>query len=55
MKVLVVHAHPVEASYNRALFNAACETLRAKGDEVDAMNLYDEEFRAVMSAQERLE
>jgi putative NADPH-quinone reductase len=55
MKVLVVHAHPVETSYNRALFNAVCETLRAKGDEVDALNLYEEEFQAVMSRTERLE
>jgi putative NADPH-quinone reductase len=55
MKVLVVHAHPVETSFNRALFNAACEALRAKGDEVDALNLYDDEFRAVMSRTERLE
>lgn len=55
MRVLVVHAHPVETSYNRALFNAVCETLRAKGDEVDALNLYEEEFQAVMSRTERLE
>ncbi len=44
MRVLVVHAHPVETSYNRSLFNAVCETLAAKGDEVDALNLYDEGF-----------
>lgn len=55
MKVLVVHAHPVETSFNRALFAAVCETLRARGNEVDAMNLYDEEFQAVMSRTERLE
>jgi NAD(P)H dehydrogenase (quinone) len=55
MRVLVVHAHPVETSYNRALFNAACETLRAKGDEVDALNLYEDNFIAAMSREERLE
>ena len=55
MRVLVVHAHPVETSYNRALFNATCETLRAKGDEVDALNLYDDNFIAAMSREERLE
>ncbi len=55
MRVHVIHAHPVETSYNRALFNAACEALRAKGDEVDALNLYDEDFRAAMSRQERLD
>jgi len=55
MKVHVIHAHPVETSYNRALFNAVCETLSAKGDEVDALNLYDENFRAAMTRQERLD
>ena len=55
MKVLVVHAHPVETSFNRALFNTVCETLRAKGDEVDALNLYGEDFRAAMTSTERLE
>lgn len=55
MKVLVVHAHPVETSFNRALFNAVCETLRGKGEEVDALNLYEEQFQAAMSRTERLE
>lgn len=55
MKVLVVHAHPVETSYNRALFHAVCETLRNKGDSVDEMNLYDEDFPAVLSRAERLD
>jgi putative NADPH-quinone reductase len=55
MRVLVVHAHPVETSFNRSLFKAVCETLRKKGDEVDALNLYEDEFQAVMSSQERLE
>jgi len=54
MRVLVVHAHPVETSFNRALFSAACEALTAKGHTVDAMNLYDEDFQAVMSREERL-
>ena len=55
MRVHVVHAHPVETSYNRALFNTVCETLAAKGDEVDALNLYVEQFQAAMSREERLE
>lgn len=55
MRVHVVHAHPVETSYNRALFNAATEALAIRGHEVDALNLYDEDFRAVMSRQERLD
>ncbi len=55
MKVHVVHAHPVETSYNRALFNAVVESLQAAGHEVDPLNLYDEHFQAVMSRTERLE
>ena len=54
MRVHVVHAHPVETSFNRALFNAAVETLTTKGHEVDALNLYDEGFDAVLSREERL-
>ena len=54
MRVLVVHAHPVETSFNRALFDAACGALTAGGHTVDAMNLYDEDFQAVMSREERL-
>jgi NAD(P)H dehydrogenase (quinone) len=54
MRVHVIHAHPVEESYNRALFNAACEALTAAGHDVDALNLYDEGFQAVMSREERL-
>ena len=54
MRVHVVHAHPVETSYNRALFNAAVEALTAAGHTVDPLDLYDEDFRAVMSREERL-
>lgn len=54
MRVHVVHAHPVETSFSRSLFTAACEALTAKGHEVDALNLYDEGFRATLSREERL-
>lgn len=54
MKVLVLHAHPVETSFNRSLFNAAIESLAASGHQVDACNLYEEGFDAVMSREERL-
>ncbi|GHA32312.1 NAD(P)H dehydrogenase (quinone) [Devosia pacifica] len=54
MRVHVVHAHPVETSYNRALFHAAVETLTEAGHEVDALSLYDEGFDAVLSREERL-
>lgn len=55
MRVHVIHAHPVETSYNRALFDTVCSALRAKGDDVDALILYDEQFQAVMSREERLD
>ena len=54
MKVHVIHAHPVETSYNRALFSTVVEALQRRGHEVDALNLYDEEFQAAMSREERL-
>jgi NAD(P)H dehydrogenase (quinone) len=54
MRVLVVHAHPVETSFNRALYHAVLETLTANGHEVDALNLYDEQFDAVLSREERI-
>lgn len=54
MRVLVVHAHPVETSFSRSLYTAALETLSGNGHEVDALNLYDEGFEAVMSREERL-
>ena len=54
MRVLVIHAHPVETSFNRALFTSAVEALQKAGHEVDACNLYNEGFEAVMSREERL-
>jgi NAD(P)H dehydrogenase (quinone) len=54
MRVFVVHAHPVETSFNRSLFKAVVETLTAGGHQVDACNLYEEGFEAVLSREERL-
>jgi len=54
MRVHVVHAHPVESSYNRALFQTAVDALENQGNEVDALDLYAENFPAVMSREERL-
>jgi NAD(P)H dehydrogenase (quinone) len=54
MRVHVVHAHPVETSFNRALFEAAIDALKGAGHEVDPLSLYDEDFRAAMSREERL-
>jgi NAD(P)H dehydrogenase (quinone) len=54
MRVHVIHAHPVETSYNRALFDTVVDALTAKGHVVDALNLYEEGFDAVLSREERL-
>lgn len=54
MRVIVIHAHPVETSFNRAIFHTAIEALKDAGHEVDPLNLYEENFEAVMSREERL-
>ncbi|MCP8884396.1 NAD(P)H-dependent oxidoreductase [Devosia sp. XJ19-1] len=54
MRVHVIHAHPVETSFNRALFHTAVAGLEQAGHSVDALNLYDEDFPAVLSRAERL-
>jgi NAD(P)H dehydrogenase (quinone) len=54
MRVLVVHAHPVETSFNRSLFRTVTETLGKGGHQVDALNLYDEGFDALLSREERV-
>ena len=54
MHVMVLHAHPVETSYNRALCNAVLDTLRANGHEPDLVDLYAEGFDPVLSREERV-
>jgi putative NADPH-quinone reductase len=54
MRVMVVYAHPVETSFNAAIFAAVKETLRARGHEIDACDLYAENFPAIMSRADRL-
>lgn len=53
MRILVVHAHPVAASFNRALFDHTIERLTAAGHKVDALDLYAEEFDPRLSSAER--
>jgi len=53
MRVLVVHAHPVEESFNRALFTTVVETLTAGGHEVRPLDLYAEGFEPALSDAER--
>jgi putative NADPH-quinone reductase len=54
MRVMVVYAHPVEASFNAAVHKVVVETLRSRGHEVDDCDLYAESFPAIMSRQDRL-
>ncbi len=54
MRVLVVHAHPVEASYSACLRDTVVDALENAGHQVDLLSLYDEGFDAVLSREERL-
>jgi putative NADPH-quinone reductase len=54
MKVMVVYAHPVETSFNAAVFAAVKDGLARGGHTVDACDLYAENFPAIMSRADRL-
>ena len=53
MRVHVLHSHPLDESYGRALYRTTCDSLRAAGHEVDGCNLYEEGFDPVLSAHDR--
>jgi NAD(P)H dehydrogenase (quinone) len=53
MRVHVIYAHPVPASFNAALHRCVVETLRAVGHDVDDLDLYAEGFNPVLSTEER--
>ena len=52
MRVLIVHAHPVETSFNAALCATVRRTLLARGHEVRVLDLYAEGFDPVLSEDE---
>jgi len=54
MRLLVVHAHPVEESFNKALFRAFAGEAAGAGHEVRRLDLYAEGFNPVMGRDERL-
>jgi len=54
MRVLVLHSHPVESSFGRALHDLTVESLKKAGHEVDDCNLYEEGFDPVLSRHDRL-
>ncbi|MCK7613928.1 NAD(P)H-dependent oxidoreductase [Roseibium sediminicola] len=53
MRVLVLHSHPQEQSFGRALYQKTCDSLEKAGHEVDGCNLYAEGFDPVLSAWDR--
>ncbi|EJZ22471.1 NAD(P)H-dependent oxidoreductase [Rhizobium sp. Pop5] len=54
MRVLVLHSHPVEESYGKALYRQTLESLQRAGHEVDACDLYAEDFDPILSRRDRL-
>jgi NAD(P)H dehydrogenase (quinone) len=54
MKILVLHAHPVESSYGRALYHQTLESLSAAGHEIDSCDLYAENFDPVLQRHGRI-
>ncbi|MBX5010941.1 NAD(P)H-dependent oxidoreductase [Rhizobium lentis] len=54
MRVLVLHSHPVEESYGKALYKQTLDSLRKAGHEVDGCDLYAENFDPVLSRHDRL-
>ncbi|MBX4904669.1 MULTISPECIES: NAD(P)H-dependent oxidoreductase [Rhizobium] len=54
MRVLVLHSHPVEESYGKALYKQTLESLRHAGHDVDGCDLYAENFDPVLSRHDRL-
>lgn len=53
MRVLVVHAHPMENSFNASLFRMTVARLKEKDHHVDVIDLYRDRFDPVMSHDER--
>lgn len=53
MRILLVYAHPCRESFVSGLKDMAVETLTAGGHEVSVVDLYDEGFSAVLTAEER--
>jgi NAD(P)H dehydrogenase (quinone) len=53
LRIQVVHGHPLNDSYNAALFQRITDTLRAGGHQVFATDLYREKFGPTLSPAER--
>lgn len=48
MKTVVIYAHPWDGSFNHAVLKHTIEKLEAKGDTVDLIDLYQDDFDPVM-------
>ena len=48
MRILVIHGHPRETSYNRALVEAYIQGARAEGADVDVLDLAALDFDPVL-------
>ena len=53
MRVLYIYCHPLPESFHGALRARALAGLKAAGHEVDLLDLYEEGFNPVLSAEER--
>ena len=53
MRVQLIHAHPLEASFTRAVAAGAAEALRARGHDVHETDLYGDAFEPSLTAAER--
>ena len=53
MRVLLIYAHPLEASFCAALKDVALRALVSTGHEVEVLDLYARGFDPVLSARER--
>lgn len=54
MRVLIVYAHPVETSFVAAAHALVVKTLKARGHDVDDLDLYAERFDPVLSREQML-
>lgn len=54
MRILVLFAHPVETSFQAALYRTVCDELKGAGHEVDALDLYAENFDPRLTREERM-
>jgi NAD(P)H dehydrogenase (quinone) len=55
LRIFILYANPVAASFGAALHRQVIAALRSRGDENDNRDLYAESFNPVMGEQERMQ